>query len=41
VTVVELALHESHEPGAVVSIQPLDLGRHAPVVPGGRAKRTP
>jgi hypothetical protein len=41
VTVVELALHESHEPGAVVSIQPLDLGRHGPVVPGGPAKRTP
>jgi hypothetical protein len=28
VMVVQLALYESHQPGAVLSIQALDLGRH-------------
>ena len=41
VMVVQLALYESHQTGAVLSIEPLDIGRHGLVpsrIPGG-AKR--
>jgi len=39
VMVVQLALDESHQPGTVLSIQALDLGRHGLVVPVYRGER--
>jgi len=40
VRVVQLALHEPDQPGAVLSIQPLDLGRHGLVVPQIKGSKT-
>jgi hypothetical protein len=38
--IVQFALDESHQPGTVLPIQALDLGRHGVLVPAYRGERT-